>query len=58
MEASALNGTREMRFPPHVLSLRGGGSKLAPLLMLVTLASRDFLALPVPQVKVENQVTR
>lgn len=36
----------------------GGGSKLAPLLMLVTLASRDFLALPVPQVKVENQVTR
>lgn len=37
-----------MRFP----------GKLTPSLMLVILASRDFLALLVPQVKVENQVTR
>ena len=42
-----------------ILCLPGGqGSKLTPLLTLLTSASRDFLALLVPQVKVENQVTR
>lgn len=41
------------------VSLPGGwGSKLSSLPNEVTLASRDFLALPVPQVKVGNQVIR
>lgn len=42
-----------------VLSLPGGrGTRLPSLLIHVILASRDFLALLVPRVKVESKVTR
>lgn len=62
--APLLRGTGERGLPavlplvPAWASLEGWGSELTPLLMDITLPSRDFLALRVPQAKVENQVTR